>query len=64
LILLKITEKPIAGKVEASQQKKEVIMNYTKPKVLAQNASQGSFAAGCPLNNNGGTNCRNCERTS
>lgn len=25
-------------------------MAYTKPKVIAQNASKGSYAAGCPSN--------------
>ena len=41
-------------------------MAYTKPQVIAQNASTGSYAAGCPthLNPNGpGTpsKCRSCE---
>lgn len=39
-------------------------MAYTKPQVVAQNASTGSYAAGCPVNANGGTvYCRECERT-
>ena len=39
-------------------------MAYTKPQVIAQNASTGSYAAGCPLKDNGGTSlCKNCERT-
>ncbi|WP_296025181.1 hypothetical protein [uncultured Treponema sp.] len=39
-------------------------MAYTKPQVIAQNASTGSYAAGCPANNNGTSwNCRECERT-
>ncbi|WP_288984229.1 hypothetical protein [uncultured Treponema sp.] len=42
-------------------------MAYTKPQVIAQNASSGSYAAGCPAkdreNNCGSTGCLNCERT-
>lgn len=39
-------------------------MAYTKPQVIAQNASTGSYAAGCPLNENGGPSwCKRCERT-
>lgn len=44
-------------------------MAYTKPQVIAQNASTGSYAAGCPVNvrrNNGDhdpTICRTCEIT-
>mgnify|MGYP003397523942 FL=1 len=39
-------------------------MTYTKPQVVAQNASTGSYAAGCPTNKNKGYyNCRDCERT-
>ena len=39
-------------------------MAYTKPQVIAQNASTGSYAAGCPANDNGtSTRCRDCERT-
>lgn len=40
-------------------------MNYSKPKVLAQNASQGSFAAGCPEKGTQSDNygCKVCERT-
>lgn len=46
-------------------------MAYTKPQVIAQNASSGSYAAGCPVKDNGGQpnstsglqNCKNCERT-
>jgi len=26
----------------------DIIMKYSKPKALAQNAKQGSYAAGCP----------------
>lgn len=44
-------------------------MAYTKPQVIAQNASTGSYAAGCPTNNRGnwGTKkapiyvCSSCE---
>ena len=48
-------------------------MAYTKPQVIAQNASSGSYAAGCPTYNDksGGPgqnpsylNCQKCERTA
>lgn len=42
-------------------------MAYTKPQIIAQNASSGSYAAGCPAKNRtqsgGGYNCVECERT-
>ena len=39
-------------------------MAYTKPMMVAQNGAAGSFAAGCPVNDNGGfTRCKDCERT-
>lgn len=39
-------------------------MAYTKPQVIAQNASTGSYAAGCPTNDKGSSfNCKECERT-
>lgn len=45
-------------------------MAYTKPQVIAQNASSGSYAAGCPTNDRkhyqpGSTNpyCKQCELT-
>lgn len=44
-------------------------MAYTKPQVIAQNASSGGYAAGCPAKDNeqnynqGGRGCKNCERT-
>lgn len=42
-------------------------MAYTKPQVIAQNASTGSYAAGCPTNMkrfpNDTINCRPCEIT-
>ena len=42
-------------------------MSYTKPQVIAQNASSGSYAAGCPTNvrnpHRGGNDCANCEIT-
>lgn len=43
-------------------------MAYTKPQVIAQNASSGSYAAGCPAKNRGpmsfgDSSCINCERT-
>lgn len=40
-------------------------MAYTKPQVIAQNASTGSYAAGCPANRtNASTTCKGCERTA
>lgn len=50
---------------------KEKFMAYTKPQIIAQNASSGSYAAGCPVNTDGPdvidgdigrTGCRTCER--
>ena len=39
-------------------------MAYTKPKVVAQNAVAGSYAAGCPANSMATSYaCKNCERT-
>lgn len=39
-------------------------MTYEKPTVVAQNAASGSYAAGCPANDNNNSSwCRNCERT-
>lgn len=42
-------------------------MAYTKPQVIAQNASTGSYAAGCPTNMkrfpSDTFNCRPCEIT-
>ena len=38
-------------------------MAYTKPQVIAQNASTGSYAAGCPAKDRGYGLCLNCERT-
>ena len=48
-------------------------MAYTKPQVIAQNNSSGSYAAGCPAKDRGpdvnwgdsskNTGCTNCERT-
>ena len=40
----------------------EETMSYTKPQVLAQNASAGSYAAGCPANGTGGVFCKMCDR--
>ena len=37
-------------------------MAYTKPQVIAQNASAGSYAAGCPAQKVGGGWCRQCDR--
>lgn len=45
-------------------------MEYTKPVIVAENNKNGSFAAGCPASNsctgmqNGGRQCKNCERTA
>ena len=49
----------------------EETMAYTKPQVIAQNASTGSYAAGCPAKDRGNdyncgsstSGCTNCERT-
>lgn len=39
-------------------------MAYTKPVMVAQNSVAGSFAAGCPTNDNGYSyKCKECERT-
>lgn len=39
-------------------------MAYTKPQVIAQNASSGSYAAGCPTGDRTASwNCRDCERS-
>ncbi len=39
-------------------------MAYTKPQVVAQNSAAGSYAAGCPSNENGFPSyCKDCERT-
>lgn len=44
--------------------------NYSKPQMMAKNAPTGSYAAGCPAqNNNGGRQnsssylCAKCERS-
>ena len=39
-------------------------MAYTKPQVVAQNASTGSYAAGCPINSRSWGECSECEKTS
>lgn len=39
-------------------------MAYTKPQVIAQNASTGSYAAGCPAEDRSREwDCLHCERT-
>lgn len=43
-------------------------MAYTKPVIIAQNSSAGSYAAGCPAKDNGSDcggswGCKFCERT-
>ena len=40
-------------------------MAYTKPQVVAQNATEGSYASGCPTHskNHGGSTCASCEIT-
>lgn len=39
-------------------------MNYSKPIIIAQNAPQGNYAAGCPLNKMGTDyGCKSCERS-
>ena len=46
----------------------EETMAYTKPQVIAQNASTGSYAAGCPTGSYPGSTtpsmCRKCEITT
>ena len=43
--------------------KKETVMKYSKPKVVAQNKTEGSYAAGCPANSYGGpSRCKECDR--
>ncbi len=38
-------------------------MKYSKPKVVAQNATEGSYAAGCPAKSYGGESwCKQCDR--
>ena len=40
-------------------------MKYEKPEIVAQNSSNGSFAAGCPEKDTvGPSSCKKCERTS
>lgn len=44
-------------------------MAYTKPQIIAQNASSGSYAAGCPAkdrtwNSTPPLSCKGCERTA
>lgn len=37
-------------------------MKYSKPKVVAQNKTEGSYAAGCPTSHKGsGKSCSACE---
>lgn len=38
---------------------------YKKPEMIAKNAPSGSYAAGCPVGNQFGSEmyCRKCERT-
>lgn len=38
-------------------------MAYTKPQVVAQNTTSGSYAAGCPASGTGSSYCKKCERT-
>ena len=38
-------------------------MAYTKPQVIAQNNTSGSYAAGCPAKSTGAGYCKQCERT-
>jgi len=42
-------------------------MTYSKPKLVATNNPQGSYAAGCPAKDHGEdywqTGCKACERT-
>ncbi len=38
-------------------------MSYQKPSIIAESKKAGSFAAGCPAKNMGGSFCRICDRT-
>lgn len=39
-------------------------MEYKKPEIVAQNATQGSYAAGCPAKDTlSASDCKECERT-
>ncbi len=38
-------------------------MSYEKPKAIAMNQPEGSYAAGCPAKNTGtGYECKRCDR--
>ena len=39
-------------------------MKYSKPKVVAQNKTEGSYAAGCPEKSHMTSWCSNCELKS
>jgi len=41
-------------------------MKYEKPEIIAQNAEEGSYAAGCPANNQTPQQhfCSDCQRTT
>ena len=46
----------------------EAMKNYSKAKMIAKNLATGSYAAGCPAEERGGSDigkysCINCERT-
>lgn len=38
-------------------------MEYKKPEIVAQNAIEGLYAAGCPAKDRITQGCANCERT-
>ena len=38
-------------------------MKYSKPKVVAQNKTEGSYAAGCPEKDRSKGTCTRCELT-
>lgn len=38
-------------------------MKYSKPKVVAQNKTEGSYAAGCPEKTRPHGGCQSCELT-
>ena len=48
-------------RIQNLNKKEMMYMKYSKPKVVAQNATEGSYAAGCPENTR--SNCRICERS-
>ena len=51
-------------RIQNLKKKEMMYMKYSKPKVVAQNATEGSYAAGCPSEQMGNDYvCRKCDRT-